>query len=167
MVVKQLEMPVFIGGDQAAYLFQYGFFSRVTQSVVITAGTGFHHAARDQFPGSAATNGSFRIQLNLITRPIARKSRREIPTRISQHTPAAKSIAMLGFFHAPMFGGRAESRVISENARQVGYVIRRITLHHGGGLDQRHDFGINLGRVKPIPANLINVPMFHKPAPTA
>ena len=167
MIIKQLEVAVFIGGDQPADLLQRGFFGGFAKRGVIAAGAGFHHATRDQFACTAATNGSFRIQLNLIASAIAFKGRGKIPTRISQHAPTAERIAMLGFFHAPIFDSRDEIRIIGENAREVGHVIRRIALHHGGSLDQRHDFRINLGRIEAIPTKLINMPMLHEPTPSA
>ena len=49
---------------------------------------------------------------------------------------------MLHFLLRPVVGGLAEVRVVAEHAVEVDRVVGAVPLHHGGGLHQRHQFGI-------------------------
>ena len=68
---------------------------------------------------------------------------------------------MLHFLICPVIGGGAEIRIVREDVVEVDGIVRAVAFHHGGGLDEGHDGGIDLGGVELVPGDGCDVPVFH------
>ena len=165
VIIEQLEVPVFVRGDQLADLPQHRFLGRFRQRGVVAGGAGLHHAAGDQLPGAGTAHGCIDIDRHPVSFAIPRERRFIVPRRIGQRRPFAERVAVLHLFLGPVQRGLAEVRVITEDVRQIGSVVATIALHHRRGFHQQDGGGINLGRIESAPCHVIDAPVLHAPNP--
>ena len=161
MVVEQLEMAQLIGGDAAADFFQNGFLRRVRQGGVIGGCAGFHHAAGDQLAAAGSADGGGGVQRDLVAVLVTGEGGGIVPGRVGEAGPFAERVPVLHFLDCPMISGGAKIRIVREHPIEIDGIICAVALHHGGGLDERHNGGIDLGGVELVPGDGCDVPVFH------
>ena len=67
---------------------------------------------------------------------------------------------MLHFFKGPALGSVLKLRVIRENTAQILGIDAAIVLDHGSSFDDPEHVRIDLGRVKTVPGNIVQSPVF-------
>ena len=161
VVVEELEMAVFVGGDEAADLLEDGFGRGFGEGGVVAAGAGFDHAAGDEFAGAAAADGGVGVEGELVAGAVAGEGGFEVPGRVGEGGPAAEGVAVLDFLDGPVVAGDAEVGVVEEDAAEIDGVVGAVAFDHGGGFDEGEDVGVDVLGLELVPCDVVERPVLH------
>jgi len=162
VLVEELVVPQFVGGDFVADLFEHRLLSRVGEGRVHGRGAAFDDAAGDQLADPRAAHGPGHAGGQFDVGGKILEGGRKIEGRIGHFGPAAQGVAVLDLFLGPPDRSFGKLGIVLEHFLKIPAVIAAVLLHKACRLDDLDQIGINLARVEVLPGNIVERPVLHR-----